>query len=82
MNQIIHVRPDVLLCEIDQLSCGRSLGFGEVELSDPTPNIGAVTCDLLRLADLSQHVSAKLKASFSFQIHGKVLVHIYKNVML
>ena len=75
-----QVRPDALLCAIDQLSWGKSLGFGEVKLRDPTPNIDAVACDLLRLADLSQHASAKLKASFSFQIHGKILVHVYENV--
>ncbi|KAI7851209.1 hypothetical protein BDC45DRAFT_516710 [Circinella umbellata] len=70
VSSIVQVRPDALVCKIDQLSWGRSLGFGEVKLRESKPNLDALGCDLLRLADLTQHASAGLNASFSFQIHG------------
>ncbi|ORE00767.1 hypothetical protein BCV72DRAFT_100067 [Rhizopus microsporus var. microsporus] len=67
-----QVRPDAMVCEIDQLSWGKSLGFGEVKLADVTPNLNELGHDLLRLATLSKSALSKsgLHASMSFQIHG------------
>ncbi|KAI9317193.1 hypothetical protein BX666DRAFT_1858025, partial [Dichotomocladium elegans] len=65
-----ELRPDELLCEIDQLSWGRSVGFGEVKLSEPTVNLDGLGQDLLRLADLTQHAMTSSNAVLSFQIHG------------
>ncbi|KAI7851207.1 hypothetical protein BDC45DRAFT_228420 [Circinella umbellata] len=70
VSNLVQVRPDALVCEIDQLSWGRSLGFGEVKLRESKANLDTLGCDLLRLADLTQHASAGLNASFSFQIHA------------
>ncbi|KAI9317662.1 hypothetical protein BX666DRAFT_1857327, partial [Dichotomocladium elegans] len=57
VNDAVQVKPDALLCEIDQLCRGRSLGLGEVKLIGPTVNIDALGQDLLRLADLTQQLN-------------------------
>ncbi|KAG2224991.1 hypothetical protein INT45_000112, partial [Circinella minor] len=35
-SEFIQVRPDALICEIDQLLWGRTIGYGEVKLAEPT----------------------------------------------
>lgn len=72
-----QVRPDAMVCEIDQLSWGRSLGFGEVKLANVTLNLNELGQDLLRLATLSKNAFSKsgLHASMSFQIHGNLFLH-------
>ncbi|KAG2223624.1 hypothetical protein INT45_009983 [Circinella minor] len=48
----VQVRPDAIVCEIDQLSWGTSVAFGEAKLSEPTNNINSSGRDLMRLAIL------------------------------
>ncbi|KAG2220989.1 hypothetical protein INT45_004608 [Circinella minor] len=69
-NQVILSWSNVILLEGRPIPHIVSLGFGEVKLRESKPNLDALGCDLLRLADLTQHASAELNASFSFQIHG------------
>ncbi|KAG1474839.1 hypothetical protein G6F56_000098 [Rhizopus delemar] len=66
-----QVRPNAIVCEIDQLSWGKSLGFGEVKLAETTPNLDELGNDLLRLATLSKNAlsNSGLHAAMSFQIH-------------
>ncbi|KAI7851202.1 hypothetical protein BDC45DRAFT_516648 [Circinella umbellata] len=72
VSTIVHVKADFRGCETDRCY-GRPLGYGEIKLREPEPNLDGLGCDLLRLADLTQHASAGLNASFSFQIHGYTL---------
>ncbi|KAL4213251.1 hypothetical protein CU097_009074 [Rhizopus azygosporus] len=78
-----QVRPDAIVCEIDQSSWGKSLGFGEVKLADVTPNLNELGQDLLRLATLSKNALLKsgLNASMSFQIHG-YRMKIYMSMLI
>ncbi|KAI7852195.1 hypothetical protein BDC45DRAFT_444308, partial [Circinella umbellata] len=64
--------PDAIICQIDQLKWGLSMGFGEVKLAEPTCNADVLGQDLIRLAMLGRKtlIETKLEASLSFQIHG------------
>ncbi|KAG0164191.1 hypothetical protein DFQ28_011094 [Apophysomyces sp. BC1034] len=46
-SEILQVCPDATVCEIDKLGWGKSLGYGEVKLAEPTPNSDALGQDLL-----------------------------------
>lgn len=78
-----QVRPNAIVCEIDQLSWGKSLGFGEVKLAETTPNLDELGNDLLRLATLSKNAlsNSGLHAAMSFQIHGNLFM-IYRSRIL
>ncbi|KAI7850752.1 hypothetical protein BDC45DRAFT_446592, partial [Circinella umbellata] len=59
-----------IVCEIDQLSWGASVAFGEAKLSKPTNNINSLGQDLMRLAILGEDCrieckNDKLKSSVS-----------------
>ncbi|KAI9468856.1 hypothetical protein BDB00DRAFT_751493, partial [Zychaea mexicana] len=34
-SEVVRVQPDAMICEIDQLSWGRPLGYGEAKLAEP-----------------------------------------------
>ena len=77
-SEFLQVRPDALIYEINQLSWGRSIGFGEVKLAEPMPNLDLLDQDIIRLAILGKKVLAdsKLNAMIMFQIHGWLLFQL------
>ncbi|KAI7887055.1 uncharacterized protein EV154DRAFT_573864 [Mucor mucedo] len=66
------LRPDASFTTINQLQFGFNLGFGEVKISQPTCDKGALCNDVLRLTHLTKEYldNHRLDASLSFQIHG------------
>ncbi|KAI8143154.1 hypothetical protein BJV82DRAFT_102605 [Fennellomyces sp. T-0311] len=72
LSSVLNMRPDAIICQIDQLRWSLSLGHGEAKLSEPNPNIDALAQDLLRLAVLNKKplMNSSLKAAIAFQIHG------------
>ena len=72
IRKMVQVRPDAIICQIDQLKWGVSMGFGEVKLSEPACNADVSGQDLIRLSILGKNtlMEAEMKTSISFQIHG------------
>ncbi|KAG2214172.1 hypothetical protein INT45_006139, partial [Circinella minor] len=73
-SKLVQVHPDAIICHIDQLKWGVSMGHREVSLSEPTPNNADVFGhDLIRLAILGKQIisNTTIKASLQFQVHGK-----------
>ncbi|OAD74634.1 hypothetical protein PHYBLDRAFT_180889 [Phycomyces blakesleeanus NRRL 1555(-)] len=50
VSEIIRAQTDAMICEIEQLSWGCTIGYGEAKIAEPKPNIGSLANDLLRLA--------------------------------
>lgn len=62
-----------MICEIDQLSWGCTLGYGEAKLAEPNQNTGVLANDLLRLAIMTTKAieGSEMRSVLAFQIHGK-----------
>ncbi|KAI9314157.1 hypothetical protein BX666DRAFT_1970969 [Dichotomocladium elegans] len=71
-DEIVRLHPHAIMCQVDQLQWGHSLGHGEANLAEPTPNLDALAHNLVRLAVMNKEVlmKAKKKAAIAFQIHG------------
>ena len=69
-SPILQIRPDAIICSIDQRTWGRSLGFGEVKLAEATPNLNALGQDLTRLGALTKRIARCSNPALCFQIHG------------
>ncbi|KAI7856466.1 hypothetical protein BDC45DRAFT_56076 [Circinella umbellata] len=71
-SEFIQVRLDALICEIDQLRWGRTIGYGEVKRAEPTTNLDSLGQDIVRLALLTKTSLTKSKVNYvtAFQIHG------------
>ncbi|KAG2222849.1 hypothetical protein INT45_000464 [Circinella minor] len=39
VSEFLQAHPDALICEVNQLGWGWSIGFGEIKLADSTPNL-------------------------------------------
>lgn len=72
-SEIKRIQPDAMICEIDQLSWSRTIGYGEAKLVEPNLNIKVLANDLLRLAILTIKAigGSEMPSVFAFQIHGK-----------
>lgn len=73
ISEVIRVQPDAMICEIDQLSWGCTIGYGEAKIAEPNPNTAGLANDLLRLACVTAKTVGEFKTRsvLAFQIHGK-----------
>ncbi|KAI8140817.1 hypothetical protein BJV82DRAFT_690334 [Fennellomyces sp. T-0311] len=71
-NEVVRTQPDAIICQVNQLSWGIPLGYGEATLEETNPNIDSLANDLLRLAIMNFKAISKSKMSdvLGFQIHG------------
>lgn len=72
-SEVVCVQPDVMICEIDLLTWGCTLGYGEAKLAKTDTNFAALTNDLLRFSVMTNKAikGSKTLSSIAFQIQGK-----------
>ncbi|KAL0083092.1 hypothetical protein F4703DRAFT_1794672 [Phycomyces blakesleeanus] len=64
VSEIIRAQTDAMICEIEQLSWGCTIGYGEAKIAEPKPNIGSLANDLLRLAFVAANTVKKIQNTF------------------